>query len=332
MSAASPPVSAVHAATMRCAVIQGPGSVRVAGTPVPEPGPGQIRVRLEGSGVCGSNLPFWEGRPWFSYPGEPGAPGHEGWGVVDVAGEGVTGLPPGTHVATLSTHAFAEYDVVAADAAVAIPPSLAGHPLPGEPLACAMNAFRRGDVRPEHTVVVIGIGFMGALLTALSAAAGARVVAISRRPFALEVARAMGAAETIPLEDHGTVVRRAGELTGGEGADRVFEVVGQQWPLDLAGELTRVRGRLLIAGYHQDGRRSVDLQLWNWRGIDVVNAHEREPAVYVQGMRDAIRAIADGRLDPRPLYTHHYRLDELGAAMEAMRTRPDGFLKALIYT
>jgi threonine dehydrogenase-like Zn-dependent dehydrogenase len=330
--AASPAAGRARTLTMRGAVITGPGAARVESVSLPEPGPGEIRVRLEGSGVCGSNLPFWEGRPWFSYPGEPGAPGHEGWGLVDAVAEGVTEHRVGDRVATLSTHAFAEYDVVAADGAVAIPPSLGEEPLPGEPLACAMNAYRRADVRAGQTVIVIGIGFMGALLTALAASDGARVIAISRRPFALEVARTMGAAGTIPLEDHAAIVREVGELTGGEGADRVFEAVGQQWPLDLAGELTRVRGRLLIAGYHQDGRRSVDLQLWNWRGLDVVNAHERDPRIYVQGMRDAIAAIAAGRLDPRPLYTHHYRLDQVEEAMEALRTRPEGFLKALVLT
>ena len=315
---------------MRSALIAAPGTAHLAVARVPEPGPGEIRVRLEGCGVCGSNLPFWEGRPWFSYPGEPGAPGHEGWGVVDAVGAEVVEPSIGDRVATLSTHAFAEYDVVAAQASVVIPPALAGLPFPAEPLACAMNAFRRADVRPGHTVAVIGIGFLGALLVSLCASAGARVIAVSRRPFALEMARVMGAEVTIPLEEHETIVRRIGELTGGEGADRVFEAVGQQWPLDLAGELTRVRGRLLIAGYHQDGRRSVDMQLWNWRGLDVVNAHERDPAMYVRGMRDAIAAVAQGRLDPGPLYTHRFPLDALADAMNAMRERPAGFMKALV--
>ena len=332
MPASSPPARVVRAAAMRSALIAAPGTAHLAVARVPEPGPGEIRVRLEGCGVCGSNLPFWEGRPWFSYPGEPGAPGHEGWGVVDAVGVEVVEPSIGDRVATLSTHAFAEYDVVAAEASAVIPPALAGLPFPGEPLACAMNAFRRADVRSGHTVAVIGIGFLGALLVSLCASAGARVIAVSRRPFALDMARVMGAEATIPLEEHETIVRRIGELTGGEGADRVFEAVGQQWPLDLAGELTRVRGRLLIAGYHQDGRRSVDMQLWNWRGLDVVNAHERDPAVYVRGMRDAIAAVAQGRLDPGPLYTHPFPLDALADAMNAMRERPDGFMKALVLT
>ena len=330
MPAASPAARRVRAGTMRSALITAPGVARLTEVARPEPGPSEVRVRLEGCGVCGSNLPFWEGRPWFSYPGDPGAPGHEGWGVVDAVGEGVATPRVGDRVATLSSRAFAEYEVVPADAAVVIPPALAARPFPGEPLACAMNAYRRGEVLPGHTVVVIGVGFLGALLVALSAAAGARVIALSRRPFALEMGRAMGAAHTVPLEDHQTIVRRIGELTDGQGADRVFEVVGLQWPLDLAGELTRVRGRLLIAGYHQGGRRSVDLQLWNWRGLDVVNAHERDPAVYVRGIRDAVAAVAEGRLNPEPLYTHRFGLHQLSEAMDAMRDRPDGFMKALV--
>ena len=55
----------------------------------PEPGPGQVLLRLEGSGVCASSLPVWEGREWFDYPQPPGAPGHEGWGRVVAVGAGV---------------------------------------------------------------------------------------------------------------------------------------------------------------------------------------------------------------------------------------------------
>jgi threonine dehydrogenase-like Zn-dependent dehydrogenase len=70
--------------------------------------------------------------------------------------------------------------------------------------------------------------------------------------------------------------------------------------------------------------------LWNWRGLDVINAHERDPRIYVQGIRDAVEAVASGRLDPRPLYTNSYPLDQLGEALNATRDRPDGFLKALV--
>jgi threonine dehydrogenase-like Zn-dependent dehydrogenase len=319
-------------ATMRAAVIAGPRQSEIEHRTIPEPGPGEVRIRLEGCGVCGSSLPLWEGRSWFHYPAEAGSPGHEGWGVVDAIGPGVSGVQPGDRVAALSYRAYAEYDIALASAVVPLPENLAGNFFPGEPLGCAVNIFRRSDIQVGHTVVIIGIGFLGALLTRLATRAGARVIAISRRPFALELARELGADIAMPLDDHDKIVGQVQKLTDGEGAERVIEAVGSQWPLDLATDLTRVRGRLVIAGYHQDGPRQVNMQLWNWRGLDVINAHERDPNVYVEGMRGAVEAVSSGILNPARLYTHTFQLDELDQAFEIMRERPDGFLKALVLT
>jgi threonine dehydrogenase-like Zn-dependent dehydrogenase len=266
----------------------------------------------------------------MNFPTEPGSLGHEGWGIVDAIGAEVVGLTTGDRVAALSYNSYAEYDIADADAVVLLPASLAGQHFPGEPLGCAMNISRRCDIRSGQTVAIIGIGFLGALLTKLAADAGARVIAISRRPFSLHVARAMGAAETIPMEDHNGIIDSVKDLTGGVFCDRVIEAVGKQWPLDLAAELTRERGKLIVAGYHQDGPRQVNMQLWNWRGLDVINAHERDPKVYMEGIREAVDAIASGRLDPRSLYTHTFPLDRLDDALNTTRDRPDGFLKALV--
>jgi threonine dehydrogenase-like Zn-dependent dehydrogenase len=317
---------------MLASVVAGPGRVELEHVIIPAPGAGEVRIRLEGCGVCGSNLALWEGRPWFLYPSPAGAPGHEGWGIVDAVGEGVSEITPGQRVAALTYRAYAEYDIADAKAVVPLPERLNDTPFPGEPLGCAMNIFRRSDITSDHTVAIIGIGFLGALLTRLAAQSGARVIAISRRTFALDLAREMGADVTIAMNDHEAIIRQVHDLTGGEGADRVLEVVGTQWPLDLAGELTRVRGRLVIAGYHQDGARQVNMQLWNWRGLDVINAHERDPAIYVEGIRSAVEAVANGVVDPARLYTHSFDLDQLGEAFEMMRQRPDGFLKALVRT
>jgi threonine dehydrogenase-like Zn-dependent dehydrogenase len=319
-------------ATMRAAVIAGPRQSELEHRTIPEPGPGEVRIRLEGCGVCGSSLPLWEGRPWFQYPAEAGSPGHEGWGVVDAVGPDVTGSQVGDRVAALSYRAYAEYDIAAASAVVPLPENLAGKFFPGEPLGCAVNIFRRSEIHAGQTVIIIGIGFLGALLTRLATRAGARVIAISRRPFALELARELGADIAIPLDDHNKIVEQVQKLTGGEGAERVIEAVGSQWPLDLATDLTRVRGRLVIAGYHQDGPRQVNMQLWNWRGLDVINAHERDPEVYVEGIRGAVEAVSSGLLNPARLYTHTFQLDQLDQAFETMRERPDGFLKALVLT
>jgi threonine dehydrogenase-like Zn-dependent dehydrogenase len=207
---------------------------------------------------------------------------------------------------------------------------LARIPFPAEPLGCATNIFRRSCVQAGQTVAIIGIGFLGALLTRMAVSAGARVLAISRRPFSLDVATKMGADETVPLDDHWKIIESVKQLTKGEFCDVVIEAVGRQWPLDLAAELTKIRGRLVVAGYHQDGARQINMQLWNWRGLDVINAHERDPKVYHAGMRQALEEVATGRLDPLPLFTHRFPLEELGKAIEMTRDRPDGFLKALI--
>jgi threonine dehydrogenase-like Zn-dependent dehydrogenase len=315
---------------MRAAVLVGPGRMSVQDVARPEPGAGQVRVRLEGCGVCASNLTPWEGPEWQQFPTEPGSLGHEGWGLIDAVGESVAGLSVGDRVAALSYKSYAEYDIAEADAVVRLPDSLNGQPFPGEPLGCAMNIFRRSDIEAGQTVAIVGIGFLGALLTRLATDAGARVIAISRRPFSLDIAKQFGAAEVIPMDDHNGIIERVKELTEGKFCDRVIEAVGKQWPLDLASELVKERGKLIVAGYHQDGPRQVNMWLWNWRGIDVINAHERDPAAYAQGIRDAVEAVASGRLDPSPLYTHSYTLDQLDEALDATRDRPDGFLKALV--
>jgi threonine dehydrogenase-like Zn-dependent dehydrogenase len=193
-----------------------------------------------------------------------------------------------------------------------------------------MNIFARSDIRAGQTVAIVGIGFLGAIVTRLAVKAGARVIAISRRPYSLNVAKRMGAHEVVPMDDHHRIIAHVKALTGGALCERVIEAVGKQWPLDLAAELTATRAKLVIAGYHQDGPRQVNMQLWNWRGLDVVNAHERDPQAYVTGMRTAIEAVTSGLLEPETLCTHAYPLAQLGNALDDTLTRPDGFLKALI--
>jgi threonine dehydrogenase-like Zn-dependent dehydrogenase len=103
------------------AILSSPGRIKLEERSLPPPESGQVRVRLEGCGICGSNLPVWEGRPWFTYPLPPGKPGHEGWGVIDAVGPGVTHVTPGGRVAALPQNAFAEYDFCPASDVVRLP-------------------------------------------------------------------------------------------------------------------------------------------------------------------------------------------------------------------
>jgi threonine dehydrogenase-like Zn-dependent dehydrogenase len=267
---------------------------------VPEPGPEDVLVRIEGCGICASGLPLWEGRVWFDYPLEPGMPGHEAWGIVEAVGAQSDAVQPGDRVALLSQHGFAELDTAPAAGCVVLPPELDGEPVPGEALGCAVSVFRRARICPGQRVAVVGMGFLGSLVAQLCDRAGADLVRVRR-----------------------------GERVDGS-FETVVEAAGTQGALDTASQLVRERGLLVIAGFHQDGRRTIDLQDWNWRGIDVVNAHERDLDVRVDAVREAVRLVAAGDLDPSRLYTHSFPLSRLEDAFEAARARPTGFVKALM--
>ena len=153
---------------------------------------------------------------------------------------------------------------------------------------------------------------------------GAEVLAFGRRPFALELARKAGAKESIRLEDPAPVIDQVEGLTQGRFCEVVIEATGKQAALDFASQITGIRGRLVIAGYHQDDFRKINLRLWNWRGLDVINAHERDPAIAIRGIQEAIEAMQSGAPDPRPLLTHTLsldRLDEACCSPETLRYR-----------
>ncbi len=314
---------------MRAARLVEPGRFEVETLPLPDPGPGQVLIAVEGCGLCASNVPPWEGLEGMGYPLQPGAPGHEVWGRIEEVGAGVEGLEAGTRVTALSYNGFADFDVAEADAVVPLPRAAEGRAIPGEPLACAVNVVRRAGIVKGDTVVVVGAGFLGSVTVRLARRAGAAmIIAVSRREESRRAALYMGADAVLSYEDD--VHADVGAACSGDFADVVIEATGKQRPLDLAGELTRVRGRLVIAGYHQDGPRTVNMQLWNWRGLDVINAHERDAAVYVDGMREAVRLVATGELDVESLLTDEFPLERINDAFRTAASRPSGFMKAIV--
>jgi NADPH2:quinone reductase len=315
--------------TMRAARLTAPEKMEVVTAPVPVPGPNEALVAIESCGVCASNLPPWEGRPWFSYPFDFGALGHEATGILVSHGSEFRAFEVGRRVALLSQHGYAEYDVAPAESLVPLPEALDQRLFPGEPLGCAMNIFERSQIRSGDWVAVVGVGFLGALLVQLALGAGARVIALSRSQSALDLLQST-AAHRVPITSRDETVAAVRALTGDELCAVTIEAAGKQEPLHLAGELTGIRGRLVIAGYHQDGLREINLQLWNWRGLDVINAHERDPERYRRGIQAAVGAVTSGRLDPAPLLTHRYPLEQINLALHLTRERPPGFMKAMI--
>lgn len=127
-------------------MILGPSALELREVTPPAPGPAQVRIRVEGCGVCGSDLPVWAGRPWFEYPRAAGSPGHEAWGTIDAVGSEVTGLSPGQRVTGLGYRSYATLDLMDAGALVVLSDALGGQPVPGEALGCAVNVFRRSAI------------------------------------------------------------------------------------------------------------------------------------------------------------------------------------------
>lgn len=314
---------------MKASVISSPKHINIIDIPMPEPEKDEVLVKLDGTGVCISNLPVWEGRPWFNYPFEPGAPGHEGYGIVEKTGTGVDDFSRGDRVVVLSYHAYAEYDKINKSNVVKLPSTFGNSLFPGEPLACAVNIMNRSDIKAGQTVVVIGSGFIGCLLIQLLKAGGAIVIAVSQRKSSLEFAEKSGADYLVKFGEIGEVAKKIKELDP-KGVQRIIEATGAQRALDLATEIISEYGKLIIAGYHQDGIRSINMQQWNWKAIDVINAHERNPQVYIDGLKEAVSKTQEGILRPDELITHRFDFGEINRAFEMLHQKPEGFLKGVI--
>lgn len=314
----------------KTAVLTAPETIEFQEKVFLEPTGNQLLVKIQGCGMCTSSLPVWEGRDWFNYPQPAGSPGHEAWGIVLKTGDEVDNIEPGQRVAILNNKGYATHALVDANSAVALPPVFEKMDLPGEPIGCAANVFHRSDIQKDQTVAIIGVGFLGALLIQLAKHAGARVIALSRRQSALDMAGEMGADEVIRLDDHYQIIEKVKKLTDGKFCERAIEATGHQWPVDLAAELTAVRGKLIIAGYHQDGLRNVNMQLWNWRGLDVINAHERDEENYKEGIREGLKYMQKGVIAPHKLIIHRLPFSHLEKAFHLLKERPEGFIKAVV--
>ncbi|PKD16214.1 L-iditol 2-dehydrogenase [Salegentibacter salinarum] len=295
-----------------------------------QPKKNEVRIALEGCGVCASSQPIWEGRPWFNYPVEDGNPGHEGWGFIDAVGPEVKNLEIGDRVTGMSFNSFAQYDYAPEQNLIKIPNFIKNKPFPGEPLGCVANIYTRSDIQKGQVIAIVGCGFLGLMLVQLAKSRGAKVIGVSRSESSLTEAKKEGADYLIKLDKTEDVVAKVKEITKDQLCDRVIECTGKENALNTAIEITGVKKKLIVAGFHQGGFRSVNMQMLNWRGIDMINAHEREIPVYLEGIRMALDEIQKGNLKPFHLFTHRFSLQQADRAFKLMEERPEGFIKALL--
>jgi len=313
---------------MKTAILQAPREFEIAEQTVPSIADDEVLVRVAYCGVCTSELDMWTGEAGSQV--FPRMPGHEVSGVVQAVGAQVAQLKPGDRVGVWATsRGFSEYVAVKAEYCLPagdVPLDLAL----AEPLACAVNAVELADISLGDDVLIIGAGFMGNLVQKLVQLRGPRhVIVADTRDDALRRARALGATHVVNVK-HESLAEVARSLTDGRGADVAFEVTGAQAPLLMLGDVTRMSGKVAIVGYHQGGRREIPLAQWNWMAFQIINAHFREVATIMRGMRIGMRLLTSGRLSLDGLVTHRFPLSEINQAFEIAHAKPEGFVKSTV--
>lgn len=297
--------------------------------PIPTVGEDDVLIRVKACGVCASELHGWVGDEG-NYPREYG---HEAVGEVVEVGRRVTAFQPGMRVTGLFTKGFAEYACVEQKYVTAIPDRLTYEEALGEPIACVISATRRMRVEYGDTIAVIGLGFMGLFtLQALRLRGAKTIIAIDPRTETHENARRFGAdavytPDQVPAK---LMLVEWDHIGKGWGVDLAVEASGTQAGLALAGKMVQAHGMLAIVGYHQGGPRQVDVQMWNWKGIDVLNAHERRMDFLMDCMRRGLAMIEAGKLDTASMITHRFPLSEVDQAFRALHEKHQGICKVIV--
>jgi threonine dehydrogenase-like Zn-dependent dehydrogenase len=311
---------------MKVALVVAPGRWEIADEPLPRPGPNEVLVEVHACGVCTYDLHVF--RSSDAYPLRLG---HEPSGLVAEVGAQVTGIVLGDRVTGRLHPSFAEHVLARPEDLVILPDLVPFHAGLGEPLAVLVEAERRSKVELGDKVAVVGLGFMGLAFTRLLRLRGASlIVGIDPRADARDAALTSGADQVFTpdaLPDEYRLTRFEDWQTQ-RGFDLVVEASGSQAGLTLAGELVRAHGTLSILGSHDS--RVVQVGMWNWKAIDVLNAHVRDHARLMSSMEVGVGLLATGRLSLQPLITHRYPVEKISTAFSDLAEKPPGFVKAVI--
>jgi NADPH2:quinone reductase len=226
----------------------GPGVLKLAELPIPQPGPGQVLIRVEAVGVNFIDVYFRKGVYKASLPLTPGS---EAAGTVEELGPGVTGFAAGDLVASVSVlGSYAEYALVPAASLVKVPAGLSPEQAAAAMLQGMTAHYLSHSTFPlkagNTALVHAGAGGVGLLLTQMAARLGARVITTVSTAAKAELSREAGASEAIlyTKQDFEAEVKR---LTGGKGVDVVYDSVGKT-TFDKSLNCLRPRGLLALFG------------------------------------------------------------------------------------
>ncbi len=316
---------------MRQSIIVASKKSKIVERKIPDIKDNEVLIRVKACGVCASELHGC----WINGANYPMERGHEVAGEVVKVGSAVTNIQQGMRVAGLFLKGFAEYTVATEDKVVPIPEGIDYDIAAAlsEPLSCIISSTRRTPVEIGDTVAVIGLGFMGLLkLRLLSLKGASRIIGIDVREEALEVAKKYGADEVYFPADlpEKYKLNTWDRLEGDYGVDVAVEASGTQPGLALATQLPKAHKYLNILGYHQGGTRVVDVEMWNWKAITIINGHERRFDYQMDCLKRGLSTIAEGKINANSLVSHRYGLDEVDKAFEALLNKPEGFIKSVV--
>ncbi|MCU7495453.1 MAG: zinc-binding dehydrogenase [Ignavibacteria bacterium] len=314
---------------MRSAILYGAHDFRIDELPTPEIREDECLVKVKACGVCHSELHQWDKRiKDLDYPRHIG---HEVSGEVLKVGKNVKDFKPGDRVAVWADgKGYAEELAAKAERLCLIAPEIPYELALSEPIMCTTNGVMKANVQLNDTVALVGTGFMGLILMQEIKLRGVKqLIAIDVRQEMLDLAGKLGADVVInPLKED--PVKAVRKLTGDKGVDIGFEVGGVQATFELAPELIRMEGKLVIFGYHPGPRQIKDLGYWNWMAFDIINAHFRDMNTILRGARIGMALLNDGKINMEPLITHRYKLEEIETAFSAAKEKPKGFVKSVI--
>ncbi len=325
---------------MKCIEMVSPGKSQVIEIERPSFGDDQILVRVTYTGICHS-----EYYPWLT--AEKGRRfGHEAVGVVEDFGKNVTGWKVGDRITGLGGGGYKEYIVMHKDKVCHVPDSLADEDAIVEPLACIMSACIK--MKPEaigDTIAVVGCGYMGlGSISLLKAMGYTNIVAVDKRPEALENAKRFGATEIYTPEELPLYYKLNWETMGAPnltrdgyhtdifslGFENVLEFTGTPDGLALAAEMVCAHGKLGVGGYHNDAMRTVDFKLWNYKAMTIINCHERRIMYEHSLCLRCLELIANGTWDFKGVTNHIYPMEEFDRANRDLESYANGYIKGAV--
>ncbi|TYO88465.1 NADPH:quinone oxidoreductase family protein [Oceanicella actignis] len=309
-----------------CSEFGPPEKLAVQEVPVPEPGKGQVRIRVEGCGVNFPDTLIIEGK--YQLRAEPPfSPGGEVAGVVDAVGEGVSGWSPGDPVIAMTGYGgFAEQILAPAAALMRRPESMDGVTAAGFSMTygTSMHALKqRGRLQPGETLLVLGAGGgVGLAAVEIGKLMGAKVIAAASSEEKLEAARAAGADELLDYSD-GEIKDKLKKLTGGNGVDVTYDPVGGDL-FEQALRATAWKGRVLVIGFASGTIPKVPMNLPLLKGCDIVGVfwgafRMREPEEDRRNFEQLFAWHAEGKLKPR--VSHVLPLEQAPEALRMLMNR-----------